>query len=96
MLPEMAMLHAVLTSCRPDDNLELLPFRPQLSNRQYLWSTVRMSLTELPPLPYDYSGLEPYIDATTMSIHHGKHHATYVNNVKAALEKFPELKDLVG
>lgn len=31
-----------------------------------------------------------------MSIHHGKHHATYVNNVKAALEKFPELKDLVG
>ncbi|EIE27352.1 superoxide dismutase [Mn], mitochondrial [Coccomyxa subellipsoidea C-169] len=53
-----------------------------------------MSLTELPPLPYDYSALEPYIDAETMTIHHTKHHATYVNNVKGALEKFPELKDL--
>lgn len=37
-----------------------------------------MSLTELPPLPYDYSALEPYIDATTMNIHHTKHHQTYV------------------
>ncbi len=36
-----------------------------------------MSLTELPPLPYDYSALEPYIDATTMNIHHTKHHQTY-------------------
>lgn len=53
-----------------------------------------MSLTELPPLPYDYSALEPYIDATTMNIHHTKHHQTYVNNVKGALDKFPELKDL--
>lgn len=53
-----------------------------------------MSLTELPPLPYSYDSLEPYIDATTMNIHHTKHHQTYVNNVKGALEKFPELKDL--
>ena len=37
-----------------------------------------MSLTELPPLPYDYSALEPYVDATTMQIHHDKHHATCV------------------
>ncbi len=53
-----------------------------------------MSLTELPPLPYSYDALEPYIDAETMNIHHTKHHQTYVNNVKGALEKFPELKDL--
>jgi Fe-Mn family superoxide dismutase len=53
-----------------------------------------MSLFELPPLPYSYDSLEPYIDATTMNIHHTKHHQTYVNNVKAALDKFPELKDL--
>ncbi len=40
----------------------------------------------LQPLPYAYDALEPYIDAQTMQIHHGKHHATYVNNLNAALE----------
>lgn len=39
---------------------------------------------ELPPLPYDYSALEPYIDAQTMQLHHDKHHATYVNNLNNA------------
>jgi Fe-Mn family superoxide dismutase len=48
----------------------------------------------LPPLPYDYSALEPFVDTTTMQIHHDKHHAAYVNNVNAALQKFPELADL--
>ncbi len=41
---------------------------------------------ELPPLPYDYNALEPYIDTETMHLHHDKHHATYVNNVNAALK----------
>ena len=41
---------------------------------------------ELPPLPYDYSALEPYIDTQTMQLHHDKHHATYVNNLNAALK----------
>lgn len=41
---------------------------------------------ELPSLPYDFSALEPHIDARTMEIHHGKHHAAYVNNLNAALE----------
>ena len=45
----------------------------------------------LPPLPYDFSALEPHIDAKTMEIHHGKHHQTYVNNLNAAIEKAPEL-----
>lgn len=45
----------------------------------------------LPPLPYDYSALEPYIDAQTMTLHHDKHHAAYVNNLNAALEKHPDL-----
>ena len=48
----------------------------------------------LPALSYDYASLEPHIDATTMNIHHTKHHQTYVNNVNAALDKFPELKGL--
>nr|PZN73394.1 MAG: superoxide dismutase [Bacillota bacterium] len=47
---------------------------------------------QLPALPYPTNALEPYIDAQTMEIHHGKHHATYVNNLNAALEKYPELQ----
>jgi len=45
----------------------------------------------LPPLPYDYAALEPYIDAQTMTLHHDKHHAAYVNNLNAAVEKHPQL-----
>jgi len=40
----------------------------------------------LPPLPYAYDALEPYIDSETMHLHHDKHHQTYVNNANAALE----------
>src|ERR1044072_6900720 len=46
----------------------------------------------LPPLPYDYTALEPHIEEQTMRIHHDKHHAAYVNNLNAALEKHPELQ----
>jgi len=42
------------------------------------------------PLPYPYNALEPHIDALTMEIHYTKHHATYLANLKAALEKYPE------
>ncbi len=41
---------------------------------------------ELPPLPYDYNALEPYIDTQTMQLHHDKHHATYVTNLNNALK----------
>ncbi|MDQ2903285.1 MAG: superoxide dismutase [Chloroflexota bacterium] len=41
---------------------------------------------ELPPLPYGYDALEPYIDAQTMQLHHDKHHAAYVNNLNAAVQ----------
>lgn len=40
---------------------------------------------ELPSLPYAFEALEPYIDTTTMQIHHGKHHAGYVNNLNNAI-----------
>jgi Fe-Mn family superoxide dismutase len=46
----------------------------------------------LPPLPYAFDALEPHIDKQTMEIHHGKHHAAYVNNLNAALEKHPDLQ----
>ncbi len=45
----------------------------------------------LPPLPYAYDALEPFIDTQTMTIHHDKHHAAYVTNLNAALDKHPEL-----
>jgi Fe-Mn family superoxide dismutase len=48
----------------------------------------------LPALPYAANALVPYIDEQTMLIHHGKHHAAYVNNLNAALEKAPALAGL--
>ncbi len=42
---------------------------------------------QLPDLPYDHNALEPYLDARTMELHHGKHHAGYVNNLNKALEQ---------
>ncbi len=47
----------------------------------------------LPPLPYPYDGLEPYIDAKTMEIHHTKHHQGYVDKLNAVLEKYPDLQE---
>src|SRR4030088_3106390 len=56
---------------------------------------------DLPPLPYDYAALEPTIDEKTMHLHHDMHHAAYVKNLNAALDKHPELpkksaEDLIG
>jgi Fe-Mn family superoxide dismutase len=49
---------------------------------------------ELKPLPYPTDSLEPHIDARTMEIHHGKHHATYVTNLNNALKDQSALADL--
>jgi len=46
---------------------------------------------KLPPLPYAYDALEPYFDATTMHLHHDKHHQGYVNKLNAAVAAHPEL-----
>ena len=48
----------------------------------------------LPPLPYAYDALEPYIDARTMEIHHDKHHAAYVANLNKALAGYPDLEKM--
>ena len=48
---------------------------------------------ELPALPYDYSALEPHIDARTMEIHHTKHHNTYVTKLNGAIASHPALAD---
>lgn len=41
---------------------------------------------ELPPLPYPYEALEPYIDTETMHLHHDKHHQAYITNLNNALQ----------
>ncbi len=46
----------------------------------------------LDPLPYPYDALEPYIDAKTLEIHHGKHHQAYITNLNKALEGHAELQ----
>jgi len=52
-----------------------------------------MAKHELPALPYAHNALEPHIDAQTMEIHHGRHHATYINNLNAALEGHEDLQN---
>jgi Fe-Mn family superoxide dismutase len=49
---------------------------------------------KLPDLPYAFDALEPVIDAQTMELHYTKHHAGYLKNLNAALEKHPKLADL--
>jgi superoxide dismutase, Fe-Mn family len=55
-------------------------------------ATAATDVFQLPPLAYDYNALEPHIDATTMKFHHDKHHAAYVKNLNAAVNKYPKLK----
>ena len=55
---------------------------------------------QLPSLPYSFNALEPHIDARTMEIHHGKHHAAYTNNLNAAIEgtalEGKSIEDILG
>ncbi|ATS19618.1 superoxide dismutase [Parathermosynechococcus lividus PCC 6715] len=48
----------------------------------------------LPPLPYPYDALEPYIDAETMELHHDKHHAAYVKTLNRALAPYRQWQQL--
>lgn len=55
---------------------------------------IKIMKHQLPDLSYDYSALEPHIDAKTMEIHHSKHHQGYVNKLNAALEGHDDLQDM--
>ena len=61
-------------------------------NNKINGSNLVMSKFELAPLPYAHNALEPYVDAQTMEIHHGKHHAAYVANLNKAVEGNAELE----
>jgi len=55
------------------------------------WAADESGPFKLPPLPYDFSALEPSIDAKTMELHHDKHHAAYVKNLNAAVKDHPKV-----
>lgn len=63
-----------------------------LSPEQLGWNPAAAEYT-LPELPYAADALEPHIDAQTMQIHHGKHHAGYVRGLNRALEKLLEIRE---
>jgi Fe-Mn family superoxide dismutase len=48
----------------------------------------------LPPLPYAYDALEPYIDKQTMELHHTKHHQAYIDQLNKALAQEPSLQQI--
>ena len=48
---------------------------------------------QLPPLPYAYNALEPFIDEATVRLHHDKHHAAYVTNLNNLLASHPDLQE---
>lgn len=56
----------------------------------YLLNPMAYSLSLL---PYSYDALEPFIDAQTMTLHHDKHHQTYVDKLNAVINKYPQLAD---
>jgi len=49
---------------------------------------------KLPELKFEYQALEPYMDAKTIEIHYGKHHATYLSKLNAVLEDFPQILNM--
>jgi len=48
---------------------------------------------KIAPLPYNYTALEPYLDAQTMRLHHDGHHQIYLDKLNVALADYPELSD---
>lgn len=64
-----------------------------VATQSHLRSDGAMDVYTLPPLPYDYSALEPYISGKIMELHHDKHHATYVKGANTALEQMAEARE---
>ncbi|CAF1091391.1 unnamed protein product [Rotaria sordida] len=64
----------------------------KLAPRTLIPALSRCSKHTLPDLPYDYNALEPVVSGEIMKLHHQKHHATYVNNLNIAEEKYNEAK----
>lgn len=62
--------------------------------KDFKYDVKEKKMYTLPPLPYPYNELEPFIDARTMEIHYTKHHQAYVDNLNKALEHYPEFQNM--
>ena len=79
-----ALVSPLLKSCKT-----ATPAAATAATKMPAPTRTRTGAFELPVLPYAFSALEPHIDAKTMEIHHGKHHAAYVANLNKAITDTP-------
>ncbi|TCS92406.1 superoxide dismutase [Hazenella coriacea] len=77
------------SSCRDSSHFYNEKEKPVRSTQPISEPRVPIGKHKLPPLPYDYAALEPYIDEKTMRLHHDEHHLSYVNGLNKA-EKMME------
>jgi len=87
----MTRRHAIKTAALAGAALATVPNTIAQTNSTPPASSPPGGPFTLPPLPYAYDALEPYIDERTMQIHHDKHHAAYVANLNKAVAEFPEV-----
>jgi Fe-Mn family superoxide dismutase len=87
----MTRRQAIKTSALASAALATLPGAIAQTNSAAPVAAMTNGPFTLPPLPYAYEALEPFIDVETMHIHHDKHHAAYVANLNKAVAKYPDL-----
>jgi len=90
----MTRRHAIKTTALASVALATLPNALAQTNSTAPVAAAPSGPFTLPPLPYAYDALEPYIDARTMEIHHDKHHAAYVANLNKAVAEYPDLQKM--
>jgi len=90
----MTRRQAIKTGALASAALAALPNAIAQTNSPVPASAAASGPFTVPPLPYAYDALEPYIDARTMEIHHDKHHAAYVANLNKAVAEYPDLAKL--
>lgn len=81
-----SIVSGMITSCSKATKAAAAPTVSATTSTTPAKPLIAAPTFELPPLPYNTSALEPLIDAKTMEIHHGKHHAAYVKNLNTALQ----------
>jgi len=87
----MTRRQAIKTGALASAALAALPSAIAQTNSQMPASATASGPFTVPPLPYAYDALEPFIDARTMEIHHDKHHAAYVANLNKAVAEYPDV-----
>src|SRR6516162_2637745 len=87
----MTRRHAIKTGALASAALAALPGAIAQTSSQAPASAAASGPFKVPPLPYAYDALEPYIDARTMEIHHDKHHGAYVANLNKAVAEYPDV-----